>query len=154
MPLLGVSELVAWRRRTEPPVFAGGRAELPTAHGPFHAIGYAGDGVEHIALVRGVVTGAADVPVHLHVECLAGDVLGSTRCSCAAQRDAALAAIDRAGRGVLVYLRCRQRPGSGLVHALHGCATWTDREEMLAAHILDDLGVRRPPRTCDDRQSV
>jgi 3,4-dihydroxy 2-butanone 4-phosphate synthase/GTP cyclohydrolase II len=159
LPLVRVSELVAWRRRTESPVRAGGRAELPTVHGRFRAVGYAGEGAEHIALVRGAVTdgagpdgGQEPVPVyvHVHVECLTGDVLGSVRCSCAAQLDAALAAIDRAGRGVLVYLRGRHQPGSSLVHALRGCAARDDRDEAVAAHILHDVGVRSVVLLSDD----
>ncbi|MHA6627241.1 3,4-dihydroxy-2-butanone-4-phosphate synthase [Pseudonocardia sichuanensis] len=142
LPVVRVSQVVAARRRAPPPLRAGGRATQPTAHGAFRALGYAGDGAEHLALVRGDPTGPAPVPVHVHTECVAGDVLGSLRCTCAARLDAALAAIDAAGRGVLVYLRTRAAPGVGPVHALRGCAVPGADTAALAAHVLRDLGVR------------
>jgi 3,4-dihydroxy 2-butanone 4-phosphate synthase / GTP cyclohydrolase II len=142
LPVVRVSQVVAARRRATLPLRAGVSATLPTAHGAFSAIGYAGDGAEQLALVRGDLTGPAPVPVHVHAECMAGDVLGSLRCTCAARMDAALAAIDAAGRGVLVYLRTRAAPGVGPVHALRGCAVVDEDATALAAHVLGDLGVR------------
>jgi 3,4-dihydroxy 2-butanone 4-phosphate synthase/GTP cyclohydrolase II len=142
LPVVRVSQVVAACRRATPPLRAGASTTLPTAHGVFSALGYAGDGAEHLALVRGDLTGPAPVPVHVHAECVAGDVLGSQRCTCAARLDAALAAIDAAGHGVLVYLRTRAAPGVGPVHALRGCAVPGADTAALAAHVLRDLGVR------------
>ena len=58
-----------------------------------------------VALVMGEVSGHPEVLVRVHSECLTGDVFGSLRCDCGAQLDAALAAVAREGRGVVVYLR-------------------------------------------------
>lgn len=143
LALVRVSEIVAWRRRREPPVRPGATVALPTVHGRFVAVGYGGDGGEHLALVRGDVSGAAPVLVRVHDECVAGDVLGSLRCRCAGRLAASLAAIDRAGRGVLVYLRGRHAPGLGLGHALRGCTVRDEAADAVAAHVLRDLGVRR-----------
>ncbi|OLT05670.1 hypothetical protein BJF90_01225 [Pseudonocardia sp. CNS-004] len=155
LPVVRVSQVVAAHRRVAPslqagPLRAGASATLPTAHGVFNALGYAGDGAEHLALVRGDLAGPAPVPVHMHAECVAGDVLGSLRCTCAARLDAALAAIDAAGRGVLVYLRTRAAPGVGPVHALRGCAVVDENATALAAHVLLDLGVRSALLLGDD----
>src|SRR5688572_33240809 len=59
-------------------------AELPTRFGEFHIVAFENnrDGKEHIAITRGDVIGASDVPVRLHSECLTGDVMGSLRCDC------------------------------------------------------------------------
>src|SRR5262249_8779020 len=91
-------------------------ARLPTPHGEFRVVVYrtgqsggAGasavgvDHEEHIAMIMGDVTGGG-VLTRVHSSCFTGEVLGSLRCDCRAQLEAALARIAREGRGVLVYL--------------------------------------------------
>jgi 3,4-dihydroxy 2-butanone 4-phosphate synthase / GTP cyclohydrolase II len=151
LPVVAVSQVVAHVAAARPPVLrAGASATLPTPHGTFRALGYAGDGGEHLALVHGDVTGRAAVPVHVHVECVAGDVLGSLRCRCGARLAAALAAIGVAGHGVVVYLRSRSAPGLGPVHALRGCAVPDPCAAGVTAHVLHDLGVRGALVLSDD----
>ena len=76
---------------------------------------------EHVALVLGRQSGERAPLVRLHSECLTGDVLGSLKCDCGPQLDAALAAMaDEArcgGWGVLLYLRQEGR-GIGLINKL------------------------------------
>jgi 3,4-dihydroxy 2-butanone 4-phosphate synthase/GTP cyclohydrolase II len=104
---------------------------LPTAYGEFRALGYRSrvDGSEHLALVKG--DPARDAPVHVHVECLAGDALHSLLCDCRERLDAALANIEAEGRGVLVRLS-RDGRNDLLAH---------DGDRRLAEEILADLGV-------------
>jgi len=91
-------------------------ARLPTLHGEFRVVIYrtgevAGPGStavgtsaeEHVAMVLGDV-GGEDVLTRVHSSCFTGEVLGSLRCDCRAQLDAALARIGSEGRGVVVYL--------------------------------------------------
>ncbi|WP_214402557.1 3,4-dihydroxy-2-butanone-4-phosphate synthase [Pseudonocardia lacus] len=153
LALLAVSDVLADRRRREPPVRRGATTALPMPHGRFRAVGYGataqapGSGSrhrdEHLALVRGdVAAGPGPVLVGVHRECALGDVFGSLRCGCAARLDAALASIDAAGRGVLVYLRTAHaftRPAAGANPT--GCGAPAEREDLVAAHILRDLGV-------------
>jgi 3,4-dihydroxy 2-butanone 4-phosphate synthase / GTP cyclohydrolase II len=149
--MITIEDLVAHRRRTECRVERVAATRLPTLSGAVRAVGYRGlpDGGEHVALVAG--DPAADgagvaVPVHVHVECLPGDVFGSLRCGCARRLDAALREVAIARRGIVLYLRSGADPG----HALREQGACIGRleapcgplEPALVAAILDDLGVR------------
>jgi 3,4-dihydroxy 2-butanone 4-phosphate synthase / GTP cyclohydrolase II len=138
---------------------------LPTAHGTFQLHGYAVDpGREHLALVLGDLDGDrrnGHVPlVRVHSECLTGDALGSWRCDCGAQLDAAMREIAREGLGVVIYLRGHEGRGIGLHAKLHAYALQDAgldtvdanlrlglpvdaRDYDAAAAILHDLGLRR-----------
>ncbi len=77
---------------------------------------------EHVALIIGRQSGDSIPLVRLHSECLTGDILGSLKCDCGPQLDAALAmmadqARDGGGWGVLLYMRQEGR-GIGLVNKL------------------------------------
>src|SRR5688500_1116861 len=88
-------------------------SDLPTALGTFRVVVYRVGDEEHVAMVRGAGHGGEDVLVRVHSECMTGEVLGSLRCDCRAQLDAALARIAAEDRGVMVYLRQEGR-GIGL----------------------------------------
>jgi 3,4-dihydroxy 2-butanone 4-phosphate synthase/GTP cyclohydrolase II len=114
-----VAQIVAYRLQRERLVHREAEASIPTPFGEWRIIAYKNDvdPHEHVALVKGEVEGAPDVMVRMHSECLTGDVFHSMRCDCGEQLDAAMAQIEREGRGVIVYLRQEGR-GIGLVHKL------------------------------------
>jgi GTP cyclohydrolase II len=103
----------------EPRVEIASIADLPTRFGDFHIVAFWNnrDGKDHVALVRGDVVGARDVPVRLHSECLTGDALGSLRCDCRDQLEAALKAIGQMECGIILYLRQEGR-GIGLLNKI------------------------------------
>ena len=119
LKMITVSDLVAYRRRTERLVERIAIADMPTKYGPFSAFGYRSviDGQQHVALVCGDVDGAKDVLVRVHSECLTGDVFGSFRCDCGEQLDRAMSQIAQEGKGVLLYLAQEGR-GIGLLNKL------------------------------------
>jgi 3,4-dihydroxy 2-butanone 4-phosphate synthase / GTP cyclohydrolase II len=119
LKMITVSDLVAYRRRTERLVERIAIADLPTKYGPFSAHGYRSviDGQQHVALICGEVDGAKDVLVRVHSECLTGDVFGSFRCDCGEQLERAMSQIAQEGSGVLLYLAQEGR-GIGLLNKL------------------------------------
>lgn len=94
-------------------------ADLPTEFGRFqvHVFSNNLDSHEHLALVRGDVAGAKNVPTRLHSECLTGDALGSLRCDCRKQLERALVQLGEQPKGVLLYLRQEGR-GIGLTNKI------------------------------------
>jgi 3,4-dihydroxy 2-butanone 4-phosphate synthase / GTP cyclohydrolase II len=119
LKMITVADLIAYRRRTERLVERVVATKLPTAFGEFAAVGYRSllDDKHHVAMVKGEVAGTEDVLVRVHSECLTGDVFHSLRCDCGEQLEAAMAMIEREGRGVLLYLAQEGR-GIGLLNKL------------------------------------
>ncbi len=119
LKMVTVADLVEYRRRHEKLVERGASVQLPTEFGEFTAIAFREKltGKIHVALVKGDLAGAENVLVRVHSECLTGDVFHSLRCDCGEQLEQALAQIEEAGRGVLLYMAQEGR-GIGLLNKL------------------------------------
>lgn len=119
--VLAISDLIAYRRRTERLVSRVSEAEMPLDQGNFRVVGYRDllDETEHLALVLGHIAGRDSVLVRMHSECLTGDVFGSRRCDCGRQLNLALEMIAAEGHGAVVYLRGHEGRGIGLLEKIH-----------------------------------
>jgi 3,4-dihydroxy 2-butanone 4-phosphate synthase/GTP cyclohydrolase II len=120
LTMISIADLIAYRRRFEKLVERVASARVPLRYGEYTAYGYSSsyDDREHVAFVFGQIGDGENVLVRVHSECLTGDVFGSLRCDCGPQLDAALAAVAREGRGVVLYVRGHEGRGIGLLHKL------------------------------------
>jgi len=119
LALVSIEDLIAHRRGTECYVVREAEASLPTAYGSFKMVGFVNklNAEHHVALVKGDIVDGDEVLVRVHSECLTGDAFHSLKCDCGEQLAAALAAIEKEGKGILVYLRQEGR-GIGLINKI------------------------------------
>ncbi|MBA4536757.1 bifunctional 3,4-dihydroxy-2-butanone-4-phosphate synthase/GTP cyclohydrolase II [Bacillus aquiflavi] len=119
LKMITIKDLIHFRMQKDSLVKREVEIKLPTEYGAFRAVGYTSiiDQKEHVAIIKGDISGAEPVLVRVHSECLTGDVFGSNRCDCGPQLEAALTQIEAEGRGVLLYMRQEGR-GIGLINKL------------------------------------
>ncbi len=117
--LISIADLVAYRNRTESLIEEGVEVDLPTRWGHFRAIPFRqkSNGLEHIALVKGDLSGEEPALVRVHSSCATGDIFSSCRCDCGEQLHRAMEAIEKEGRGAIVYLMQEGR-GIGLMEKM------------------------------------
>lgn len=119
LKILTIEDLVKYRMQEHLSVTKEVEAKLPTKYGDFKVIAFSEKNSSkcHLALIKGDITTDEPMLIRVHSECLTGDALGSRKCDCGEQYEAAMEMIAKEKRGILLYMRQEGR-GIGLLNKL------------------------------------
>lgn len=161
LKLVSIKDLIAYRLKNESLIKREIGVDLPTSWGDFDLIAFRQTNTQeiHMALIKGTWEPNEPVLVRVHSSCVTGDIFGSCRCDCGPQLHAAMEMVEKAGKGVVLYMNQEGR-GIGLINKLKAYKLQEQgmdtvqanvalglpsdgRDYGVGAQILRDLGISK-----------
>ena len=161
LKLISIEDLIEYRLKQESLIKRELEVKMPTEWGDFNLVAFTqiNTNEQHVALVKGTWKADEEVLVRVHSSCVTGDVFGSCRCDCGPQLHAAMETVEKAGKGVILYMNQEGR-GIGLLNKLKAYKLQEqgrdtveantelgfqpdERDYGVGAQILRDLGVSK-----------
>ena len=117
--IISIKDLIEYRINRDSLIEKIVTVDMPTKFGDFQLIAFQEkhSSNEHLALIKGKWNKDEPLLVRVHSSCFTGDILGSLRCDCGEQLQAAMKMVEKEGKGVILYMNQEGR-GIGLLNKL------------------------------------